>query len=100
QAVSKGCIRMLNEDVLDLYPKVPVGTKVTVTWQRFNSQAVASGDEPAPYNPMASATAEAPAYKAPPRSIRVRTPAANVETVAAATNDMGAPAVDPSADEA
>jgi len=37
QAVSKGCIRMYNEDVLDLYPKVPVGTRVTVTWQRFGS---------------------------------------------------------------
>lgn len=34
-AVSKGCIRMYNEDVLDLYPRVPVGTKVTVTWQHF-----------------------------------------------------------------
>lgn len=37
QAVSKGCIRMFNEDVLDLYPRVPVGMKVTVTWQRFNA---------------------------------------------------------------
>lgn len=36
-AVSKGCIRMYNEDVLDLYPRVPVGTKVTVTWQRFTT---------------------------------------------------------------
>jgi len=36
-AVSKGCIRMYNEDVLDLYPRVPVGTKVTVTWKRFLS---------------------------------------------------------------
>jgi lipoprotein-anchoring transpeptidase ErfK/SrfK len=35
-AVSNGCIRMYNEDVLDLYPRVPVGTKVTVTWQRFS----------------------------------------------------------------
>jgi lipoprotein-anchoring transpeptidase ErfK/SrfK len=34
-AASKGCIRMYNEDVLDLYPRVPTGTKVTVTWQRF-----------------------------------------------------------------
>lgn len=41
QAVSKGCVRMLNEDVLDLYPRVPVGTRVTVTWQRFNAQTVA-----------------------------------------------------------
>lgn len=35
-AASKGCIRMYNEDVLDLYPRVPTGTKVTVTWQRFS----------------------------------------------------------------
>ena len=34
-AVSKGCIRMYNEDVLDLYPRIPTGTKVTVTWQKF-----------------------------------------------------------------
>ena len=37
QAVSKGCIRMFNEDVLDLYPRVPIGMKVTVTWQRFQT---------------------------------------------------------------
>ncbi|GJE71312.1 L,D-transpeptidase [Methylorubrum podarium] len=30
QAVSSGCIRMLNEDVMDLYDRVPVGTKVVV----------------------------------------------------------------------
>ena len=36
-AVSKGCIRMYNQDVLDLYPRVPVGATVTVTWQRFGS---------------------------------------------------------------
>jgi lipoprotein-anchoring transpeptidase ErfK/SrfK len=34
-AVSKGCIRMYNEDVLDLYPRVPIGAKVTVTWRRY-----------------------------------------------------------------
>jgi lipoprotein-anchoring transpeptidase ErfK/SrfK len=33
--VSKGCIRMYNQDVLDLYPRVLIGTKVTVTYQRF-----------------------------------------------------------------
>lgn len=37
EAVSKGCIRMYNEDVLDLYPRVPVGTKVTVTWKKFTT---------------------------------------------------------------
>jgi lipoprotein-anchoring transpeptidase ErfK/SrfK len=29
--VSYGCIRMLNDDISDLYPRVPVGTTVTVT---------------------------------------------------------------------
>ena len=42
QAVSKGCIRMYNSDVLDLYPRVRVGTRVTVTWQRFNTSSMAS----------------------------------------------------------
>jgi hypothetical protein len=37
QAVSKGCIRMYNEDVLDLYPRIPVGTPVLVTWQRYKT---------------------------------------------------------------
>jgi lipoprotein-anchoring transpeptidase ErfK/SrfK len=30
QAVSSGCIRMLNEDVIDLYDRVRVGTRVVV----------------------------------------------------------------------
>jgi lipoprotein-anchoring transpeptidase ErfK/SrfK len=37
QNVSKGCIRMFNEDVMHLYPRVPVGTKVVVTWERFKT---------------------------------------------------------------
>ena len=83
QAVSKGCIRMLNEDVQDLYPRVPVGTKVTVTWQRFGSQAVASSNEPAPFSPMASSGS---AYKTPgsARPIRQRTPSADAEVARAA----------------
>ncbi len=42
QAVSKGCIRMFNEDVLDLYPRVPVGTKVLVTWDKFKTGPAAA----------------------------------------------------------
>ena len=34
-AVSKGCIRMYNQDVLDLYPRAAIGATVTVTWDRF-----------------------------------------------------------------
>jgi lipoprotein-anchoring transpeptidase ErfK/SrfK len=30
QAVSSGCIRMLNDDVVDLYERVRVGTRVVV----------------------------------------------------------------------
>lgn len=37
QDVSKGCIRMFNKDVIDLYDRVNVGTKVTVTYQRYAS---------------------------------------------------------------
>jgi L,D-transpeptidase catalytic domain len=36
-AASKGCIRMFNEDVIDLYARVPVGARVLVTWDRFAS---------------------------------------------------------------
>jgi lipoprotein-anchoring transpeptidase ErfK/SrfK len=41
---SKGCIRMYNRDVLDLYPRVPIGTKVTVTWERFEGGGYAFSD--------------------------------------------------------
>jgi len=47
-AVSKGCIRMYNKDVLDLYPMVKVGAKVLVTWNSFKGGATpvsASGDD-------------------------------------------------------
>jgi lipoprotein-anchoring transpeptidase ErfK/SrfK len=28
-------VRMYNDDVIDLYARVPIGTKVIVTWQRY-----------------------------------------------------------------
>ena len=34
-AVSKCCILMTNEDVIDLYRRVRTGKKVTVTWKRY-----------------------------------------------------------------
>jgi lipoprotein-anchoring transpeptidase ErfK/SrfK len=36
-AVSKGCIRMYNQDILDLYSRASIGTKVTITWQPITS---------------------------------------------------------------
>lgn len=35
KAVSKGCVRMHNADVNDLYRRVGIGTKVTVTWRSY-----------------------------------------------------------------
>jgi lipoprotein-anchoring transpeptidase ErfK/SrfK len=52
QAVSKGCIRMYNQDVLDLYPKVNIGTKVTVTWQTFTTSPVAETAAPSEEEPV------------------------------------------------
>jgi lipoprotein-anchoring transpeptidase ErfK/SrfK len=50
-AASKGCIRMYNQDVLDLYPRAQIGAKVTVTWQNFNSAADYSAAPAAPAQP-------------------------------------------------
>ncbi len=36
-AASKGCIRMYNKDVIDLYDRVPVGTRVAVSWNRYTT---------------------------------------------------------------
>ncbi|MBA3520090.1 MAG: L,D-transpeptidase, partial [Rhizobiales bacterium] len=30
QSVSSGCIRMINQDVIDLYNRTPIGTEVLV----------------------------------------------------------------------
>lgn len=74
QAVSKGCVRMYNKDVVDLYDRVPVGTRVTVTWNRYTtSPAYASSGSS--YQPTSSSgssgftfpwfeTAEEPAPRA------------------------------------
>jgi lipoprotein-anchoring transpeptidase ErfK/SrfK len=39
QQVSHGCIRMYNQDVLDLYRQAKVGAKVTVTWNSFRAMS-------------------------------------------------------------
>jgi lipoprotein-anchoring transpeptidase ErfK/SrfK len=38
-AVSKGCIRMYNRDVVDLYARAAIGARVTVTWQRYHPES-------------------------------------------------------------
>ena len=56
QTVSSGCIRLLNEDIEDLYSRVQVGSRVVVLPGRPPANTVAnSGNPPAlePANPMA-----------------------------------------------
>src|SRR5262245_35359151 len=45
-AASKGCIRLFNQDVLDLYPRVGVGAKVTVTYQTFTTNGTVTAGAP------------------------------------------------------
>ncbi len=41
KAVSSGCVRLVNQDIMDLYKRVPVGTKVVVLGQpEFNFDSV------------------------------------------------------------
>ncbi|MEL6298674.1 MAG: L,D-transpeptidase [Pseudomonadota bacterium] len=40
--VSKGCVRMHNHHVADLYRRVPVGTKVTATYKSFRARKPAA----------------------------------------------------------
>jgi len=42
QNVSKGCIRMHNSHVAELYNRVRVGAKVVATWKRYSTNAVSS----------------------------------------------------------
>lgn len=35
--VSRGCIRLYNKDVIDLYKRARIGARVIVTWKRFNT---------------------------------------------------------------
>jgi hypothetical protein len=36
KAVSSGCVRLMNQDVIDLYERVPIGTKVVVLDSGFS----------------------------------------------------------------
>ena len=66
QAVSKGCIRMYNKDVVDLYDRVPVGSRVTVTWSSYRTgQAVAASAAPTPVSSSGQQTSGFNAFTFP-----------------------------------
>ncbi|MGH7555302.1 MAG: L,D-transpeptidase, partial [Longimicrobiales bacterium] len=57
---SKGCIRLFNQDVLDLYPRVNVGTKVTVTYQTYTTNGVATAAAGGPAGGLSNALPKVP----------------------------------------
>jgi lipoprotein-anchoring transpeptidase ErfK/SrfK len=76
QPVSKGCIRMFNQDAIDLYNRVRIGTQVTVTWQSFQG-----GGNSAPLRTAGSnyADDDQPAQRAAVRRAQPRQRAAQAE---------------------
>src|SRR5262245_46183110 len=65
--VSSGCIRMLNEDVIDLYSRVDVGTKVVVLPMRQRAPSTVA-QAPVPTSSYAPVSAPAAAWN----GIRIR----------------------------
>jgi lipoprotein-anchoring transpeptidase ErfK/SrfK len=53
QTVSSGCIRLINEDIEDLFSRVQVGTRVVVMPGKAPETMANAGAPPAPANPMA-----------------------------------------------
>lgn len=44
-AASHGCIRMYNEDVIEIYPLTPIGTPVTITGRAYTGRVLKFGDK-------------------------------------------------------
>jgi lipoprotein-anchoring transpeptidase ErfK/SrfK len=62
--VSSGCIRLFNQDIIDLYNRAPVGTPVVVLQEGEEPRAVAAADTDGYYDPYG---AEPPGpYAGPP----------------------------------
>lgn len=92
-AASKGCVRLFNKDVADLYPRVKMGARVTVTWQTFSGRAtpIAGGTTPAA---VVSPVASGPRSTAGSDEPTAETVAATSSDVDAASFFFGGPSVD------
>jgi lipoprotein-anchoring transpeptidase ErfK/SrfK len=64
--VSSGCIRLLNEDIEDLYSRVQTGTRVVVLPGKAPEHVANTGAQPAP---AAAAPSAAPTNITPPGSV-------------------------------
>jgi lipoprotein-anchoring transpeptidase ErfK/SrfK len=60
QPVSKGCIRMYNQDVIGLYDRVPVGANVLITWQSFNGSSPVAGSHDTDSRPQRASVSRRP----------------------------------------
>jgi len=67
--VSSGCIRMLNEDVIDLYGRAVIGAKVVVMPDKYHRPLVAAAEATA--EELDQTTADAP-YYGPSSSFSIR----------------------------
>nr|WP_246588199.1 L,D-transpeptidase [Bartonella raoultii] len=54
QAISSGCIRLLNQDIIDLYNRVPVGARVVVLQKNNDTSNVLSQRSSNMYDPLES----------------------------------------------
>ena len=64
--VSSGCIRLLNEDIEDLYSRVQIGTRVVVLPGKPPEHIANTGAQP---SPGVAAASTAPTNIAPPSSV-------------------------------
>ena len=61
KAVSSGCVRLLNQDVIDLYNRVPIGTKVIVLGDGYRGVPLVETLFPGTSQPMPPANVGPPA---------------------------------------
>jgi lipoprotein-anchoring transpeptidase ErfK/SrfK len=96
RAVSSGCIRLTNNDVVDLYNRVPVGTRVVVLRGDEPTAKTLVAARPEPKGFLALLTAkEPPPPKGPPKavgSVKKKGPAKADPVVTARLKDDSLPA--------
>ena len=85
--VSSGCIRLLNEDVIDLYDRDAMGTKVVVLPDKYHRPLVSAEPDPSASD---IETAEAPYYGPSARSRSVARDSRRRAAVSAAAPDWQA----------
>jgi hypothetical protein len=67
--VSSGCIRLTNEDVMDLYSRIKIGTRVVVLPGRPPATAAATSVAPLPTMPPGNGLVQAAPPSPPPSAM-------------------------------